>query len=332
MIRNLLINIGVPFNLNMLHKIAGVNPLIINYHMVSDKYLPYIGNLYKYRNVDLFNEEIKFLANRYRPLGLEELLYCLKTDTKIPENAFLITFDDGFREIYDNAASILIENKVPATFFLTNQFIDNKIWGHDNIKSLIIEKLRNEPKLVSKLSSHFQQITQLDVIISHLLKLPYKSRERLNIIAALLEMDLKQLLLSQQPYLTTKQVIHLINSGFTIGSHSLDHANFRELSLEEQKLQIKRSVEDIQNKFGLNYSVFAFPYTDLDIGSELFLEISEWIDATFGTQGHFQDEMKNHFQRINLEKFPQTTSKLLKYYYLHSIGHKIIGKGIIRHT
>lgn len=332
MIRNLLIDIGIPVHLNMLHKMAGVNPLIINYHMVSDKHLPYIVNLYRYRNINSFNKEIKFLARNYHVLGLQEFIHIIRTDAKLPDKSLLITFDDGFREIFDYAAPILLEHTVPATFFLTNDFIDNKVWGHDNIKSLIIDKLKKEPNLAFKLSEHFHSVNHLENLISQIIKIPYKSREKLDNIASLLELDLNQMLLSQKPYLTTDQINHLISSGFTIGSHSLDHADFRELSLDEQLNHLSESIEDIRKRFGIDYSVFAFPYTDLGVSQEFFSRISGWMDATFGTQGHLRDELKTHFQRINLEKFPQRTKRMLKYYYLHSIGHKILGKGIIRHT
>lgn len=48
--------------------------------------------------------------------------------------------------------------------------------------------------------------------------------------------------------------------GFNFGAHSLDHANFDELSLEEQIYQAKTSIDFIKKVFNIDYSIFAFPF------------------------------------------------------------------------
>ena len=66
----------------------------------------------------------------------------VKNNTILPKNSFMITFDDGFRELYDIVAPILQEKKLTATIFLTRNYLDNAELGYDNKKSLILEQLK----------------------------------------------------------------------------------------------------------------------------------------------------------------------------------------------
>ena len=47
------------------------------YHTVSDEYLPYIINLYQYRNVKDFNSDIDFFLKDRIPLDLDSLIEIL---------------------------------------------------------------------------------------------------------------------------------------------------------------------------------------------------------------------------------------------------------------
>ena len=130
--------IPIPLGFKFLRIKAGVNPLIVNYHMVSDEHLPYIENLYKYRNVETFISDLDFYNKYYHPIGMIEFLDCLKNDVALPENSLLLTFDDGFKEVSEIAAPLLLEKKITATFFITTDFLDNQKLNHDNKQSLLI--------------------------------------------------------------------------------------------------------------------------------------------------------------------------------------------------
>ena len=46
---------------------------------------------------------------------------------KLDRRCLHLTFDDGFRELHDVVAPILLRKGIPATFFVNSAFIDNKI-------------------------------------------------------------------------------------------------------------------------------------------------------------------------------------------------------------
>ena len=316
----------VPFGL--LRRMAGINPLIVNYHVVSDKRLPHIINLYAYRDIQTFKEDLDFFAGHYRPVSIFDVLDHLRGRIRLPNNSFLLTFDDGFCEIYDNVAPILLEKGIPATFFLTRDFIDNNVLGYDSKKSLIIDKILSGHPIPEKLKGMTDFKTAED-LTSLVFNVSYSNRLWLDEIAGEMELDFSGYLKHVSPYLTSDQISKLLGQGFAIGSHSLDHARFRELTLDEQLLQVKSSTDYLCEKFSLQYRVFAFPYSDISISRDFFRKIEGSIDATFGTQGLLTDSIPSNFQRISVEKFPYPACPITKFYYFRRTIHRLIKKELI---
>jgi peptidoglycan/xylan/chitin deacetylase (PgdA/CDA1 family) len=74
--------------------------MIPYYHIVSDAEILHVKYLYKNKTVKQFREDIDFLLKNFSPMGLLEILTFMNADRPLPEKVFLLTFDDGFREIY----------------------------------------------------------------------------------------------------------------------------------------------------------------------------------------------------------------------------------------
>lgn len=325
-------NIPVPLTFNILRGLSNVNPLIVNYHIVSDFNLSYIENLYKYRNTKTFIEDLNFFCKKYHPIGLDEFLESVRNHTKLPKNSLLLTFDDGFREVYDTVAPILIDKKLTATVFLTRNFIDNKELNYDNKKSLIIDRL----KYFSSDKTRTQVLKVLESkgidgkeIASVILGINYANRPLIDELASEMNLDFTGFLSEVKPYMTSQQIRELITAGFTIGSHSVDHARYAELTLEHQIQQTLESTEFVVEKFGLPYRVFAFPYSDMMVSRNYFNAISGKIEASFGTSGLLNDSVSTNFQRISVEKLNMPASRTVRFHYTRKIFYHIIRKDFI---
>jgi peptidoglycan/xylan/chitin deacetylase (PgdA/CDA1 family) len=60
----------------------------------------------------------------YTPIGLSALVEHLASGVPLPENPVVITFDDGYRDTYENAFPLLLEREMTAVFFVVTDFID----------------------------------------------------------------------------------------------------------------------------------------------------------------------------------------------------------------
>jgi len=323
--RKISIALSTVLPLSILRAGSGTNPLIVNYHVVSDEKLLHIDSLYQYRNKETFINDLDFYISNYNPISLQEFLNHLDGQYQLPKNSILLTFDDGLKEV-NNIIPMLIDKKITATIFLTKNFIDNKELSWDHKKSLIINRIQSDIRTstVQLIESELdKQINTKHELIDLILFLPYRKRQILDNIAAILEIDFDAFLKIQRPYLTSAEISEFITKGFSIGGHSIDHPPFRELSLNEQIEQTMESVNYVYNKFSLGYKVFAFPYTDIGITNSFFHKIVKDIDASFGTQGVLKDSIKNNFQRVSIESFNHSARKTVKFHYLRNIAYKL---------
>lgn len=84
---------------------------VITYHSVTELEVPY------------FEAQVKMLKESYTVVSLEELVKGVQEGT-LEDRCVAVTFDDGFLDNYTNAFPVLQRYGIPATFFVSTQFID----------------------------------------------------------------------------------------------------------------------------------------------------------------------------------------------------------------
>ena len=322
--------------LKIISLIAGKRLLIPYYHVISDTFLPHVSHLFEYKNSAEFEEDLGWLATHYRPVSLDDILSVIQSGLSLPQNAFLLTFDDGFSEMESVVQPILERMGIPAVFFIPSAFLDNSEMGFLQKVSLILEKISQdisqatEIKLVSLFHMYNMGRVRTNIVKS-ILAVDYNSKMILDEMAVILELDFEEYVTKKQPYLSTGQVNNLIKAGFSIGAHSIDHPLYINLPIEEQIRQTVESVRELEGRFSLPYRVFAFPHSDLGISSTFFERISteEGIQLTFGTAGMVQDSISNNLQRFSLEKPKMPANEIIALHWARYCKRKIKGLGRI---
>jgi len=302
--------------------------------MVSDEEILHVKHLYGYKTIREFKEDMDFLLKNYAPMGLLEILNFIRAGRPLPERVFLLTFDDGFREMHDIVAPILLEKGIDATFFVNSAFTDNKQLCYLNKASLLAEQFQRSqsPSLVERLSGILHAIgIESDDIKSGILSIRYQQRDLLDEIANLMKIDFSDYLLTNKPYLTSSQINKLIESGFTIGAHSIDHPLFSTLSLADQLHQTIESVKFVRESFHLNYGVFAFPHSDYNVSHEFFTRLSNsgLVDLSFGTAGLVNDRVSNNLQRFSLEKPIDRAERIVAFQHARKLLKLATGSAVI---
>jgi len=277
------------------------------YHLVADESPIHVRNLYEAKSVKEFKDDLDFLLANYKAISLKELIEYTKGSKKITENVFHLTFDDGLKELYTVIAPILKEKNVPATFFICTDFIDNKSLFYRFKASILTEKYSAKG----------------------VLSVPYQEAKKIEELGNVLGADFESFLEKEQPYLTDNQIKELIAQGFTIGAHSQDHPLYNSISIEDQVAQTVKSVEELTNRFNLDYKVFSFPFTDDGVSEEFFSRIKNKVDLTFGTAGLKKDSISFNLQRIPMEQ-PYSGKEIIKGEYFYYLLKKTVGKSKIK--
>ncbi len=335
--KKLLGRIGRHISVRRLLSITGKQLVLPFYHVVSDEHLPHVANLYQYRNTQQFEHDLDVLLQYFEPVSLEQLLKGGEKPASFQKPSFHLSFDDGLRECAEVIAPILLRKGIPATFFLNSGFIDNKGLFYRYKVSLIIEHInqneisREELNTIQALMPEgSKQLKDVVSVKKLLLSLGYEHQFVINQIADAFDLDFGTYTRQHKPYLTKLQVQELINTGFTIGAHSIDHPNYNKLELIEQVEQTLDSVHYVREVFQVPYGVFAFPFTDSGVGSQFFNKMypkghQRLLDLSFGTAGLKQDAYPLHLQRIPMEDYPSGALQAIKSAYMTSAVQQSLG-------
>jgi peptidoglycan/xylan/chitin deacetylase (PgdA/CDA1 family) len=303
------------FSLDRLIKLTGQNVIFPFYHAVSDNEIIHLKHLYKVRNSSQFINDLDLLLKYYQPLNYEDLINSIKRDSPLRGNRFMLSFDDGLREFHDIIAPILIRKGIPAVCFVNSAFIDNKDLFYRYKASILID------------------ITGRKDFEQKQLKITYSERDHLDKLARAMGYNFQEYLKEHQPYLTSVQIEKLIGQGFAFGAHSIDHPRYCDISEDEQVRQTSVSLSEICERFGLNYRLFSFPFTDAGVGKSFFQKIFDpenpIADLTFGGAGLKKEVIQGHIQRIPFEGTSLNAGQILGSEYLYWVMKAIAGRNRI---
>lgn len=97
---------------------------ILMYHRVA----PWGGKNAPFWNVtpQRFHDQLAGLLGRgYRPWTLREVIALSQNGWRIPRNTFVVTFDDGYENVYTWALPILRKLRIPATVFVATAYLNS---------------------------------------------------------------------------------------------------------------------------------------------------------------------------------------------------------------
>ena len=307
-----------------LQKVSGQHLILPFYHAISDEEMPHIKHLYQVKGVKDFINDLDFLLKYNTPIDYTEFKKLSHSPKQNGKPYFLLSFDDGLKEFHDVIAPILLQKGVPAICFLNSNFIDNKDLFYRYKSSLLIDKIKKEPNLITKIKGAFNGSPN---IIENILSVTYQNKELLNELANLVEYSFNDFLSKESPYLTSEQIRSLIKQGFYFGAHSMDHPEYQHLQLDEQLRQTKESIHSICTNFSIDYKIFSFPFTDHNVSKEFFdrIKTNDIAENTFGGAGQKKDSVPTNFQRIPFEMNNLTGKQILNselLYYLFKAPFK----------
>lgn len=111
-----------------------VNALVVlQYHHISDD-TPVSTSL----STALFKQHLDYLsAQNFQVISLSKFARLLKSGQRLPDRAVLITFDDGYSSIYEQAFPLLKQKGFPFTVFINTKPIKHQLAGYMNWKQLV---------------------------------------------------------------------------------------------------------------------------------------------------------------------------------------------------
>lgn len=130
--------------------------VILQYHHVSDS-TPAITSV----TPDVFKQHLDYLEkNNFNVLPLTEATEALQNGKSLPEKSVVITFDDAYLNIYENAFPLLKEKGWPFTIFVATAPVDKNYGKFLNWKQ-IQEMTRHGATIANHTINHNHSVERL---------------------------------------------------------------------------------------------------------------------------------------------------------------------------
>ena len=253
--------------------------VVLTYHRVLEKWdstLDY-SQPGMVVTVPTFERQLAFL-DRYFEIGpLGELDgHAIRTRGRRPR--CVITFDDGWRDNHDLALPILHKLRLPATIFLTTDFVGTeRVFWHTELVYLILQTE------FSHVLGDEQTMARYPVVVRERLRRcagsPSASRvEDADALVETLKTTCDEIVIrgliqtlsqaagiagplfpARRFFLDWDQVAEMAANGFEIGSHGCSHRIMTRLSPKEAHDELVRSKAEIERRLGRTVDHFAFP-------------------------------------------------------------------------
>jgi peptidoglycan/xylan/chitin deacetylase (PgdA/CDA1 family) len=307
------------------------------YHAIGDEErFFYAKGLYDIIPTNRFRNDMICLLDHYKPISLKQLLHYRRTG-ELPSAGkfFFLSFDDGLKETVKTALPVLMELGIPASFFINTDFVGNRNYLHRFKTNLLVAELEKDTSglLIAEVKKFFNERGIVaNNVINAIFNLKYPKEKTIDELILKVRPGILDQLNGIEPYLSLEDIKELLSKGFTIGAHSASHPEYALISFEEQLSQTIDSIRQIEEWFHPEYSIFAFPFTDVGVGQKFFTEIRErcHIDLSFGSSGIKKDRIRNHLNRIPMDDRGLDTQERLKFELVCYFLKSFLGKNTYR--
>lgn len=241
-----------------------------------------------------FEQQLQVLKKNKLGIPLYKFHNLLKKG-KIGHNSLAITFDDGYKDNFENALPLLSKYNMPATFFIAtaNLNVKREFWW-DELERLIFfsAELPHEFLIIIQNEIFSWNITSDNIWrkndqIKHLLwkgaDIPPTQRHKLffeiwktlkfrdyyvqlEILDKIKSLIPSKVVDRKENFAMGTSEISILNKNslFEIGAHTVHHPSLPSLNKSAQMEEIRKSIEILQAIIKEPVNAFAYPYGDYD--------------------------------------------------------------------
>jgi peptidoglycan/xylan/chitin deacetylase (PgdA/CDA1 family) len=232
------------------------SPRVLMYHAVEDEESAFIQGLSINTRPAQFAAQLAFLNKSYQIMPMSACGI-----NPLPPRALFITFDDGYRSVYQHAFPLLKAVGATATCYLNTDVIGNRslIWLNELTWFLHRHPARSEPIVSSwlGLSEHRSHRELVKRVIAGY------DRQRISELLGELRTSIgiapERLAREASIYLGHQEIEEMARSGVTFGNHSGSHAVLSRLSEQDCRDELSRARDALQGVQGSIQS-FAYPF------------------------------------------------------------------------
>lgn len=295
------------------------------YHYVRDldrSRFPAIKGL----SLERFRRQLDHIQSHYTPISVDDLIEAQASPTnRLPENAILLTFDDGYSDHFLNVFPLLDARGIRGCFFppaqavLEHVVLDvNKIQFVlaavpdaakllDEVFAAIDEfrsqyELRSRDEYLAAMTEKHRYDVREVTVIKRLLQRELPESVRIAIVARLFEKHVTadETAFAVELYMSLDQIECMRRHGMHIGSHGYTHAWMNHILRTEQAIETERSLEFLKLVgAGNHYWTMCYPYGGFN---DSLLEVLRERSCSVGFTVEPRIADLNHDDRLTLPR------------------------------
>jgi peptidoglycan/xylan/chitin deacetylase (PgdA/CDA1 family) len=264
---------------NVLGRDYGVRCVL--FHDVADQRSAFTDGLKVTIDRAAFERAISFVAEHYEPVTLD-FFQTVDRRGVSKKPPILVTFDDAYATVAENAAPICQKYGVPAVFFLNASLVDNRDLSLENFLTYLRNTQGPEPIRTVAARIAAQYALREDGFEKgfgrFVSQLSMQARKHFKaLLSDLMGVDPRALAQQAGLYVTSEQVRGLSRQGFEFGNHTYSHVFGRSLEAADFPDEIGRNVTSIKELTGAPVRAFSVPF-----GSAMDLppSLADYLAAT----------------------------------------------------
>ena len=223
-------------------------------------------------SVDMFERHLDAIGRHFRFVSVDEIGERLASGRPFTDHVAAVTFDDGYRDVYECAFPVLRRKGIPAAVFVVTDLVGKPFWQvHDKLYHLVTKAFaiwkdpqRELTALVDTLGLRSDCLRRSRVAtknpfftVSSLL--PDLSLAELRRLMDGLEASVGNGFYQVPLTLDWPQLTRMQDRGFTIGSHTRNHVSLPRESEQDLTDELEGSRMLLEQHLGRPIDHFAYP-------------------------------------------------------------------------
>lgn len=289
----------------------------------------------------LFEQQLLFFKENFHVVTMEDVLAVMENGGVIPDNALLLTFDDGYIDNFTVALPLLRKYGLQGSFFIPGKtFAENALLDVNKIHFILASAPEKELKddLLQLLNQHrgdaslgFPSNEELyeryavpnrfdsgDVVfVKRVLQtaIPEETRSKIASVLFKKYVGLSESDFSRELYMNRDQIRCLKENGMFIGLHGYDHYWLGNLSQEEMERDIGMALEVMDEFIDRDRWVMNYPYGNYNEG------VLEYIAGhgcgmgltTEARVADLEEDDRYRIPRLDCNDFPPKSGRYLEW-------------------
>lgn len=226
---------------------------------------------------DVFAMQMAFLKRRFRVLSLQEFVACVASGLPFPDSSCLITFDDGWKDTFENALPILQTLNLPAVVFLPVGYVGGHRVFWQEALTRLLRIAANTAHTDTAVHARLRR-TLAQFGIDHLLECERDAIEDgiARVVAARKDADAAtteslvdalareldtnvEAFSTADGFVTWRQVRLMSGSGIAFGGHGVQHRLLTRVAEAESRAEIEGARDMLRDALGRPVEAFCYP-------------------------------------------------------------------------